>query len=111
MTVGQADNRGGVVSLPAGFDRQQSSYGNREGHCQQEGGTGDAPVEKGRTDRDMPGPAGIAHMAKRGEASEHVVAPYPMTDKKGRRGATKPEDTDEPEASRHGVESQIGRLG
>ena len=77
----------------------------------QEGSAGDAPVEKGRTDRDMPGPAGITHMAKRGEAGEHVVTPYPVTDKKGRHGPTEPEDTHEPEASRHGVEGKIGRLG
>jgi hypothetical protein len=59
----------------------------------------------------MPGPAGIAHRAKRGEASEHIVTPYPLTDKKGRRGATKPEDPYEPEASCHGVEGKIGGLG
>ena len=111
MTVGEADNGGGVVALPAGFDRQQSSYRNREGRCQQEGSAGDTPVEKGRTDRDMPGPAGISHIAKRGEAGEHIVAPYPLTDKKGRRGATEPEDTHDPEASCHGVEGEIGRFG
>ena len=111
MTVGQADNRGRVVALPAGFDRQQPPYRNREGHRQQEGGTGDAPIEEGGTDWDMPGPAGIADMGKRSETSEDVVAPYPVTRKKGRRGATEPQDTDKPEASGHGVESQIGRLG
>jgi hypothetical protein len=50
-------------------------------------------------------------MAERGEASEDTVTPYPLTDKKGRRGATKPEDTYEPEASCHGVEGEIGRFG
>jgi len=59
----------------------------------------------------MPGPAGITHIAKRGEASEHIVTPYPVTHKKGRRGATKPEDPHEPEASGHGVEGEIGRFG
>jgi len=59
----------------------------------------------------MPGPTGITHIAKRGEASEHIVTPYPVTDKKGRRGPTKPEDTHDPEASCHGVEGQIGRFG
>ena len=59
----------------------------------------------------MPGPAGISHIAKRGETSEHVVALYPVTDKKGRCGPTKPEDTYEPEASCHGVEGEIGRFG
>jgi hypothetical protein len=59
----------------------------------------------------MPGPAGITQIAKRGEASEHIVTLYPVTDKKGRRGPTKPEDTHEPEASCHGVERKIGGLG
>ena len=86
-------------------------YRNREGGGRQEGSAGDAPVEKGRADRDMPGPAGITHIAKRGEAREHIVTPYPLTDKKGRRGATKPEDPHEPEASCHGIEGEIGRLG
>jgi hypothetical protein len=49
-------------------------------------------------------------VAKCGEAGEHVVAPDPVTDKKGRRGATKPQDTDKPEASSHGVESKVGGL-
>jgi hypothetical protein len=49
-------------------------------------------------------------MAKCGEAGEHVVAPYPTTDEKGRRGAAEPEDTDKPEASRHRVESKVGGL-
>jgi hypothetical protein len=44
-------------------------------------------------------------MGERGEASEHVVAPNPVTGKKGRRGATKPENTDKAETSCHGVES------
>jgi hypothetical protein len=82
-----------------------------EGRCHQDGSAGDTPVERGRTDRDMPGPAGITHIAKRGEASEHIVTPYPLTDKKSRRGATKPEDTHDPEASCHGVEGEIGRFG
>jgi len=59
----------------------------------------------------MPGPAGITHRAKRGEASEHIVTPYPLTNKKGRRGATEPEDTYDPEASSHRVEGKIGGLG
>jgi hypothetical protein len=59
----------------------------------------------------MPSPAGITHRAKRGESSEHVVTPYPLTDKKGRRSPTEPEDPNEPEASCHGVESEIGRIG
>jgi hypothetical protein len=50
-------------------------------------------------------------MAKRGEAGEHIVTPYPVTDKKGRGGATKPEDPYEPEATRHGVEGEIGGFG
>jgi hypothetical protein len=105
MTAGQADNRGWVVVLRTGFDRQQTPDNNREGDCQHEGATGDAPVEKGGTDRYMPSHAGIAHMGERGEASEHVVAPNPVTGKKGRRGATKPENTDKAETSCHGVES------
>jgi len=58
----------------------------------------------------VPGPGGIAYVAKCGEAGEHVVAPYPTTDEKGRRGAAEPEDTDKPEASRHRVESKVGGL-
>jgi hypothetical protein len=50
-------------------------------------------------------------MAKRGEAGEHIVTPNPLTDKKGGRGATEPEDPHEPEASGHGVEGEICRLG
>jgi hypothetical protein len=50
-------------------------------------------------------------MAKRGEAGEHIVMPYPVTDKNGRRGASEPEDTHEPEASGHGVEGKIRRFG
>ena len=111
MTVGEADNGGGVVALPVGFDREQSSDRHREGRGQQEGSAGDTPVEKGRTDRDMPGPAGITHRAKRGEAGEDIVTPDPVTDEKGRRGAAEPEDPDEPEASGHGVEGKIGRFG
>jgi hypothetical protein len=60
---------------------------------------------------DVPGPAGIADMGERGETSEHVIAPNPVTAKKGRRGATNPQDTDKAESSCHGVESQIGRFG
>jgi hypothetical protein len=59
----------------------------------------------------MPGPAGITHRAKRGEAGEDIVTPYPVTDKKGRRRPTKPEHPYKPEASRHGVEGEIARLG
>jgi hypothetical protein len=50
-------------------------------------------------------------MAKRSQASEDIVTPYPVTDKKGRRRPTKPEDTYDPEASCHGVERKIGGLG
>jgi hypothetical protein len=50
-------------------------------------------------------------MGERGETSEHVVAPNPVTAKKGRCGATEPQDTDKAEASGHGVESPIGRFG
>jgi hypothetical protein len=111
MAIGQADNRRRVVALRTAFDRQQTPDPNREGDCQHEGSTGDAPIEKGGTDGDVPGPAGIAYMGERGETSEHVIAPNPVTTKKGRRGATEPEDTDKPEDPCHGVESQIGRFG
>jgi hypothetical protein len=58
----------------------------------------------------MPGSGGIADVGERAKASEHVIAPDPVTDNKGRRGATEPQDTDKPETSCHGVESQIGRF-
>jgi len=50
-------------------------------------------------------------MAERGEACEHVVTPYPLTDEKGRHGPTEPKDTHDPEGSCHGVEGEIGRCG
>jgi hypothetical protein len=58
----------------------------------------------------MPGPAGITHITKRGQAREDIVTPNPLTDKKGRRGAAKPEDPYKPEACCHCVEGEICRL-
>jgi hypothetical protein len=50
-------------------------------------------------------------VGKRSQASEHGVARYPVTDKKGGRGPTKPENTHEPETSCNHVEGKIGGLG
>ena len=50
-------------------------------------------------------------MDKRSQAGEHGVAPYPVTDKKGGHGPTKPQNTHEPETSCNDVKGKIGGLG
>jgi hypothetical protein len=59
----------------------------------------------------VPGSAGIAYVAERSQTGEHGIAPYPMTDKKGGHGPTKPQHTHEPETSRKDAKGKIVGLG
>jgi hypothetical protein len=50
-------------------------------------------------------------VVERSQTGEHGVAPYPVTDKKGGHGPTKPQHTHEPETSRKDVKGKIVGLG
>ena len=83
----------------------------RDGDDQRKDDASDGPVEDGRADGGMPGPARVTAMRERGDAGEQIAVGETVTRDPGRGGPGHPQDTDENGADSHGTEKQIGRLG
>ena len=78
--VGQADYRRRIVPLPSCARRTQAMpRHHRDGGDQRKDDAGDGPVEDGRTDGGMPGPARVTSMRERGDAGEQVAVGETVT--------------------------------
>ena len=102
--VGEADDCGRVVSRLGALARQEMPRRHRGGDDQREDYTGEGPIQDGRTDWSMPGPARVTAVRERGDASEQIAVWDPVARNPGRGGPGQPKDTDENGADSHGTE-------